>query len=204
MGANLKVVPGREIDPKTTVRACRPRARGAQVPSAATVLVIRMNAAPMILQPAATPSVTVGDLMSRRLVTIDPDAPLSHARDLFERHRFHHILVTEGARLVGIMSDRDLLKGLSPFLQTMAERTIDVDTLRRKVHTVMQRKVITTPPTATLDHASARIVKHGISSLPVVDPQGALLGILTWKDILRWLVHAAQGPAGLSLAPGPR
>jgi acetoin utilization protein AcuB len=163
-----------------------------------------MNAAPKILETTTPPTVTVGDLMSRRIVTIDPDAPLSAARDIFERHRFHHILVTEGARLVGIMSDRDLLKSLSPFLNTMAERTLDVDTLKRKVHTVMQRKVITTPAAATLDAASARIVKHGISSLPVVDAHGSLVGIITWKDILRWLVHSAQGPAGLSLAPAPR
>jgi acetoin utilization protein AcuB len=150
------------------------------------------------------PSVTVADLMSRRLITIDPEAPLSAARDIFERHRFHHILVTEGPRLVGIMSDRDLLKALSPFLNTLSERTLDADTLKRKVHTVMTRKVITTPPEATVDAASARIVKHGISSLPVIDAHGDLVGIVTWKDILRWMVHSAQGPAGLSLAPSRR
>jgi acetoin utilization protein AcuB len=163
-----------------------------------------MNAAPNLPEPPTLATVTVGDLMSRRLVTIDPEAPLSQARDLFEKHRFHHILVTEGTRLVGIMSDRDLLKGLSPFVDTMAERTLDVDTLKRKVHTLMQRKVITTPASATLAASAARIVKHGISSLPVLDAQGALVGIVTWKDILRWLVHEAQGPAGLSLAPKPR
>jgi len=163
-----------------------------------------MNAAPKILETPSSRTVTVGDLMSRRVITIDPEATLSAARDIFERHRFHHILVTEGTRLVGIMSDRDLLKSLSPFLDTMSERTVDVETLKRKVHTVMQRKVITTPPDATLEAASARIVKHGISSLPVIDAQGTLVGIITWKDILRWLVHAAQGPAGLSLAPAPR
>jgi acetoin utilization protein AcuB len=163
-----------------------------------------VNAVPQILETTSPPTVTVGDLMSRRLITIDPEAPLSAARDIFERHRFHHILVTEGVRLVGIMSDRDLLKSLSPFLDTLSERTLDTETLRRKVHTVMQRRVITTPIDATLEAASARIVKHGISSLPVIDQQGALAGIITWKDILRWLVHAAQGPAGLSLAPAPR
>jgi acetoin utilization protein AcuB len=163
-----------------------------------------MNAAPKILETTNPVTVTVGDVMSRRIVTIDPEAPLSVARDIFQRHRFHHILVTEGTRLVGIMSDRDLLKSLSPFLETMSERTIDFDTLQRKVHTVMQRKVITTPPDATLAAASARIVKHGISSLPVIDAHGLLAGIITWKDILRWLVHSAQGPAGLSLAPAPR
>ncbi len=165
-----------------------------------------MNAAPKIVD-AASPSVsvvTVADLMSRRVITIDPEAPLALARDLFQRHRFHHILVTEGTRLVGLMSDRDLLKGLSPFLDTMAERALDADTLKRKVHTLMQRKVITTPPDATIAAASARIVKHGISSLPVIDAKGALVGIVTWKDILRWLVHSAQGPAGLSLAPSAK
>ena len=158
-----------------------------------------MTAVAPILEMPAT--VTIADLMSRRLVTIDPEAPLSAARDIFLRHQFHHILVTEGPRLVGIMSDRDLLKALSPFIDTLTERTLDGDTLKRKVHTVMTRKVITTPPEATVDAVSARIVKHGISSLPVVAAHGELVGIVTWKDILRWMVHAAQGPAGLSLRP---
>jgi acetoin utilization protein AcuB len=149
-------------------------------------------------------AVTVADLMSRRVVTIDADAKLAAARDLFERHRFHHLVVTEGKRVVGIVSDRDLLKALSPFLSTLAERAMDADTLNRPVHSIMTRKVISTPLDATIDAVSGRIVKHGISALPVLDDAGGLVGIVSWKDILRWLVHAAQGPAGVSLVPPSR
>lgn len=152
-----------------------------------------MTAAPLLVHPGHPTTVTAADLMSQRVVTVDPDAPLVAARDLFQRHRFHHLLVTEGRRLVGIVSDRDLLKALSPFLQTMAERGLDADTLKRRVHTIMTRRVVTTPPEATIDAVGARLVKHGISALPVVDAEGSIVGVISWKDILRWMVHSSQG-----------
>lgn len=51
-------------------------------------------------------------LITRRVVCINMDDPLNKAKRLFEEHGFHHLLVLEKGRLVGVISDRDLLKRL--------------------------------------------------------------------------------------------
>ena len=54
--------------------------------------------------------------MSRKLVWVEPDDRVIRVRELFNEYRFHHLLVIDDRRLVGVISDRDLLKNLSPFI----------------------------------------------------------------------------------------
>lgn len=49
-------------------------------------------------------------LMTTRLITVGMDVSLKEIRDLFEKASFHHLLVTENDKLVGIISDRDILR----------------------------------------------------------------------------------------------
>lgn len=58
---------------------------------------------------------TVGDPMTRHIVSVSMDDPLQRVRAAFEAYGFHHLLVIENERLVGVISDRDLLRNLSPF-----------------------------------------------------------------------------------------
>jgi len=84
-----------------------------------------------------------------------------------------------------VVSDRDLLKALSPFVGTAAETARDVATLNRRVHQIMSRKPITLPPDASIAEAVRLILEHRISCIPVVDAHFRPVGILSWRDILR-------------------
>jgi acetoin utilization protein AcuB len=130
---------------------------------------------------------TVAELMTREVVTVGLDDDLRTLRDKFQRFGFHHLLVVENGRLLGVISDRDVLKALSPFIGTLSEQERDVATLARRAHRIMTARLITIAPEATVREAADLLVQHGISCLPVVAPDGAVAGILTWKDILRWL-----------------
>lgn len=128
----------------------------------------------------------VRDLMTRHVVTIDMDSSLEDIRQIFEAAPFHHIIVTEERRVVGVVSDRDLLKHLSPFLGTLSERKQDLNVLRKRVHQMMTRALLTTRPDSLVGEAGRRMLEHRVSCLPVVNEHGECEGILTVRDIARW------------------
>jgi acetoin utilization protein AcuB len=135
------------------------------------------------------PVVTVREIMSTRPVTVKMDDGLRVVRKLFEQHRFHHLLVVDGAKLVGVISDRDLLRHVSPFLgHELAERAQDMATLNKRAHQIMTRKPIAVGPDTSVPDAVAVVLQHNISCLPVVDEQQHPVGIVSWRDILTTLV----------------
>ncbi|HZV02448.1 MAG TPA: CBS domain-containing protein, partial [Planctomycetota bacterium] len=52
----------------------------------------------------------VGDVMTKRVATVGPDTRLDSIARAFERHPFHHLPVVEDGKVVGIISDRDLIR----------------------------------------------------------------------------------------------
>jgi acetoin utilization protein AcuB len=149
---------------------------------------------------------TVAELMTREVVTVGLDDDLRIVRDKFQKFGFHHLLVVENGRLLGVISDRDLLKALSPFIGTLSEQERDLATLSRRAHRIMTARLITIGPEATVQEAADLLVRHRISCLPVVSATGAIEGILTWKDILRWLVSLSpgEGAEGQALSASQR
>jgi acetoin utilization protein AcuB len=129
---------------------------------------------------------TVESIMSRRVVTVGPDDTLATVRALFLRHGFHHLLVVEDGKLVGVLSDRDLLRALSPMLGTFSETTRDADTLNKRAHQVMSRNIKALKAASSLDEAIDILASPAsVSCLPVVDEQSRPVGIVSWRDLLR-------------------
>lgn len=139
---------------------------------------------------------TVQTIMSRHVVMIEPDAKLGEALALLAKHRFHHLVVCRERIAIGILSDRDLLRAQSPFLNTLAERTLDAHTLERPVHQLMTRKLVTASQTSSIADASTLMLDHGVSSLVVTEPQAPVDGIVTWRDLLRWYAQTPSRPGG--------
>lgn len=134
------------------------------------------------------PSVTLRQIMSPQVVTVSMDDGLRVVRQLFEQHRFHHLLVVEGRKLVGVISDRDLLRHLSPFLgNDLAERKQDLATLNKRAHQIMTRAPISAFPDTTIEKAIELILQNRISCLPVVDEKSHPVGIVSWRDLLKSL-----------------
>lgn len=144
---------------------------------------------------------TVGDIMTPRPITVGMDATMREVRDIFESKGFHHLVVLgKDRRAVGVLSDRDLLRTVSPFVGKLAERTADVASLERKAHQVMSRQLISARPNTLLRAAARVMLDHKISCMPVVDRELRLVGIITTRDIVRWSIGRMDG--GLEL-PGP-
>ncbi|NRD72876.1 CBS domain-containing protein [Shewanella sp. VB17] len=128
--------------------------------------------------------IKVSEIMTSRIVTIEMDDRLDIAKEIFDNAPFHHLLVVEDNELQGVLSERDFLRALSPNIGNINETERDTDTLLKRAHQVMTRNPITIADNKTIKDASQLLVKHGIGSLPVLQ-QGKLVGIITWKDLLR-------------------
>jgi acetoin utilization protein AcuB len=133
----------------------------------------------------------VSEIMSRGLITVDKNASLRRARRILDQHRIRHLLVMDGKRLVGIVTDRDLRRAApsskSPL--TISEREEFMDEL--KVVEVMSRKLITASPDTTVREAAKVMVSEKIGCLPVVNGN-QLVGIVTETDLLEILVREEQ------------
>ncbi|MFC1485830.1 CBS domain-containing protein [Candidatus Latescibacterota bacterium] len=127
----------------------------------------------------------IDSILTNRVVTVEMDDTLSTIREIFVRLKFHHVLVVENQKLVGVISDRDLLKSISPFIGTLSERTLDLNTLNRRAHQIMSYKLITVTRENSIEEAARKLLEHKVSCLPVVSEKGYVEGILTWKDIFR-------------------
>lgn len=134
----------------------------------------------------------IADLMTADVVTVSMDDTVAHVRELFETHRFHHLVVIEEGKVVGVLSDRDLLKNMSPFVGRLDERTQDANLMQRKVHQIMTRRLVTVRPETPAYEAAIILLDRGFSCVPVVDEHGGPAGIVTWRDLLIWSLHCLK------------
>lgn len=128
----------------------------------------------------------IDSFMTRKLVTIGLDTELKKMGELFEENQIHHLLVTDDDEktLLGVASDRDYLKHISPNLGTARFVWNDLETLDQPVHKIMSRNLITLGPENTLEDVITTFKKHKISCIPIILENKEVVGIVTWRDLL--------------------
>jgi acetoin utilization protein AcuB len=132
----------------------------------------------------------VRDIMTRPVVAIGPDEPISDVIALMAQRRLRHFPVVDAGRLVGIVSDRDL-------------RTVGADhpsarpgvRARDPVRALMSTPVWTASPLDPIDEAAALLRRRAIGAMPVLD-EDELVGIVTASDFLDALVAMTGVEAG--------
>jgi acetoin utilization protein AcuB len=130
----------------------------------------------------------LADIMTARVVTVDMDDRLERVKEIFDTKGFHHLLVTdENLKLVGFVSDRDLLRALSPYVGSAAETARDLATLNKRVHQIMTRHPLTLRPQSGVAEAVNLLLANRISCIPIVDDEFKPVGIVSWRDLLRTL-----------------
>ena len=137
--------------------------------------------APVSTSASARRDAAVGQVMRMDAPTVSPDTTLAEILEIAWQRGTRHVLVMDGPRLVGIISDRDL------------KRVLRGDGGARSSTTagdIMTRTVITISPTANLTAACDTMVQEAISALPVVQ-DGVLRGLITDTEILTHLARCA-------------
>jgi len=144
---------------------------------------------------------TVADVMSRDVITVQPQTPLNQAIQILAERRITGLpVVDDTGKLVGVISETDLMwqeTGVTPpayimfldsviYLQnpTTYERDLH-KALGQTVGEVMTTDAITIKPEKPLPQAAKLMHEKHIRRLPVVDDTGKVMGILTRGDIIR-------------------
>ena len=126
-------------------------------------------------------------LMSTKLVYVGPDETIGEMHKLLDALPIHHLLVMEGGVLLGVVSDREIYKHMSPFANTKLESQKDRFSANLPAARIMKKNIITVNVHAGVREAADKMVKNNESLLPVVDDAGRVIGVLSWKDILRFI-----------------
>ena len=139
------------------------------------------------------PRLRVRDVMTQRVFRTSPDAPVQEVLDLIAEHRLRAIPVVGADRQVlGMVTDRDLLRHFLPGVQRPAEASAAAWSETR-VRDVMSRSVICVSEEQALAEVTSMLVSKDIERLPVVH-EGQLTGFLTRGDILRKVFGFAASP----------
>tara|TARA_E500000318_G_scaffold85651_3_gene81804 strand:- start:22627 stop:23091 length:465 start_codon:yes stop_codon:yes gene_type:complete len=135
------------------------------------------------------PTIIVADIMTTPVQTVSMDDSVGDIRDVFEHSKYHHLVVIgDQGECAGVVSDRDLLKNISPFIGKMQERASDLNCLKRRAHQIMTRQLVAVRRNTSLRAAARVMLDHRISCLPVVDAHKNCIGIVTLRDVVRWAV----------------
>ena len=127
----------------------------------------------------------VGERMTRNPVTITPDASLDEALELMRQKRVRRLpVLDEEGRLVGIVSEMDLLYASPSPATTLSVFEMHYLLGRIRVGDVMTREVITVTEQTPLEEAARIMADNKIGGLPVVD-DGKLIGIITETDLFK-------------------
>lgn len=134
----------------------------------------------------------VRDIAVNRIMTTDPATvqvsdPVSAAKQLFVSSNFHHLPVVENGLLAGIVSSSDLLK-----LYLLDDEAAATSTAT--VGQVMEANPMVLKSGASLRDAATTLSIGGYHALPVVEDNGALVGIVTTVDLVTHLLQ--QLPRG--------
>jgi CBS domain-containing protein len=134
----------------------------------------------------------VGDLMAKDPLTVDVDATVVSAVDVMNERHTGCVLVQKDDKLVGIFTERDLLR-----------KVIFHDGNRSwKVGQVMTPNPETLPASASVAYALNKMSVDGYRHIPIIDSAGKAIGVLSVKDIVHFVVDCFPG-AVLNLPPDP-
>jgi acetoin utilization protein AcuB len=126
----------------------------------------------------------VSEFMTRKVVTAAPGEGVREVYFRMREHHIRHVPVLDGARLVGMISDRDLRRPdwVDEAPDLAYDYHLDDD---MSVGDLMSRNPIVVHTYNDLAVACELIIQHGFGALPVLDKGGHLVGIISKADLVR-------------------
>src|SRR3989304_7894354 len=128
----------------------------------------------------------VTELMTPDAVSIAHDQTIGRAMELMARYDVRRLPVTKQGKLAGIITDRDVRQRGARASLKIPKSPQDDAYLQLPVEEAMTLNVITIRDRQTVQEAITLMLKHKISGLPVVDKEGAMVGLLSGHDVLKF------------------
>lgn len=138
----------------------------------------------------------VASRMTKHPVSVTSNATIGEVDRLMKKNNFHRMLVVDGGKLVGYLSDRDIMR-VTPSPATSLSK-FEIRSLLDKlaVKDIMKTNVVTVNENATIEEAALIMYQNKVGGLPVISEVGAVVGIITATDILKTFVDVMGLPRG--------
>jgi len=126
----------------------------------------------------------VGERMSHPIISIAPDMPVHDALDMFKRERIRRAPVVKEGKLVGIVSDKDLLNASPSMATSLSIWEMNYLLSKVTVSEVMTKKILTVSEDTPIEEAARIMADNKIGGLPVMR-DGHVVGIITETDLFK-------------------
>ena len=134
------------------------------------------------------------ELMTTPVLAVRAEQTLASVWETFRSVSVHHLVVYDGDHLAGVVDERDLLDALPP---TETGETAQALTVRD----VLRATVVCVRWDASATVVAATLNELALEALPVVDERGAVRGIVTATDIVRYLAKHGVSRFGKAVLP---
>ena len=129
----------------------------------------------------------IAKIMSTQTFAIQEGQKLSDVRKLMADKGIHHVPIVQGKKLSGLISATDLMK-INLVINGADERAVDtIIDQQFTIADIMTTQLTTIQVNDTIRHAAEILANGAFHSLPVVDDDGHLAGIITSTDLIRYL-----------------
>jgi CBS domain-containing membrane protein len=128
----------------------------------------------------------VREIMMGSPVTLKPDDTLDLANDIISLGRIRHIPVVENGKLIGIISERDLIGAAAGRIFGLKQKSKAALLKSVLIKDIMKKRVVTMAPDTPIKDAAHLMADKKIGCVPVVE-SGALVGLVTTTDVLRYV-----------------
>ena len=132
----------------------------------------------------------VREIMMGSPVTLTPDDTLDLANDVISLGRIRHIPVVEDGKLVGLLSERDLIGAAANRIFGLKQKSRSALLKGELVKNIMKKRVVTVTPDTPIKDAARLMADKKIGCVPVMS-DGTLVGLVTTTNILRYLESIA-------------
>lgn len=129
-------------------------------------------------------------IMSSKIFSATTNSKISEVKHLMQDHHVNHIPVLSGKKLVGLVSRVDILRSSFSDLFVKSDKASEeqLDSVAT-IEDIMTRDIKTIKPSSTVRDGALILLGADYNSLPVIDDNEELVGIVTTKDIIRYLVE---------------
>ena len=115
------------------------------------------------------------ELMTKNVLTMSPAARIGEARNLMYEKKIHHLPLVIDHKLTGLISSHDLVN-------------LNQESTLKHVADKMSKLVLCASDSTPLRHVVEVFYRENINALPLIDEEFKLTGIITHRDILKWLI----------------
>ncbi len=126
----------------------------------------------------------VVERMSRPVISVSPDAPINEVLAMFRKEHIRRAPVLKDGKLVGIVSERDLLNASPSPVTSLSVWELNYLISKVTVKRVMSKKVITVDRDTPIEEAARIMADKKIGGIPVVD-DGRVVGMITETDLFK-------------------